>query len=130
MPFASLGEPFDSDFPLRLPTERSIGKDRISEILVLVNITEKTTLPEFSVRVFVLALHLRSQTVSRQKSPRRLLTASLLPQVSIWPTFRTFCVSLRVRHGGSGVRAGDARRACQPPHIIIVGLRCRDPAGR
>ena len=50
------------EFPLRLPTERSIGKDRISEILVLVNITEKTTLPEFSVRVFVLALHLGSQT--------------------------------------------------------------------
>ena len=61
IPFVSLGEPFESDFPLCLPGERSIGKDRISEILVLVNITEKTTLPEFSVRLFVSVLLLGSQ---------------------------------------------------------------------
>src|ERR1035437_5465763 len=61
IPFASLGEPFESDFPLCLPGERSIGKDRISEILVLVNITDKTPLPEFSVRLFVSVLLLGSQ---------------------------------------------------------------------
>ena len=58
------GEPIDSDFPLRLRGERSIGKERVSEILVPVNITEKTTLPEFSVRLFVSVLLLGSQIKS------------------------------------------------------------------
>jgi len=60
------GEPSDSDFPLRLPGERSIGKDRISEILVLVNTTEKTILSKFSVRLFGSVFLSGSQTIRQR----------------------------------------------------------------
>ena len=58
------GEPFESDLLWRLPGEKSIGKDRISEILALVNTTEKTILREFSIRLFVSVSVLGSQLKS------------------------------------------------------------------
>jgi hypothetical protein len=45
----SKGTPFDSDSPARPPGVRSIGKDRIYEILVLVNTLEKPSPPKFSI---------------------------------------------------------------------------------
>jgi hypothetical protein len=41
--------------------ETSIGKDRVSEILALVNRMEKTTPPDFSIRVFGYVYVLGSQ---------------------------------------------------------------------
>jgi hypothetical protein len=57
--------------------ERSIGKDRISEILALVNRMEKTTPPDFSIRVFGYVYVLGSQTNSvRTSLPSRPLLLS------------------------------------------------------
>ena len=49
----ALREPFDSGVTLFFPGESSVEKDRISEILALVNRMEKTTPPYFSIREFV-----------------------------------------------------------------------------
>ena len=72
-----LGESFDRDFPLRLPGERSIEKDRISETPVRVNTTEKTTLLEFSIRLFVPVFVLGSQTISLRTQTHCWLTSAI-----------------------------------------------------
>jgi hypothetical protein len=66
---------------LRFPGERSIGKGRISEILALVNTTEKTTLREFSIRLFVSVFVLGSQTISLRSPPAHLLMLLVCPRL-------------------------------------------------
>jgi hypothetical protein len=62
--------------------ERSIGKDRISEILALVNRMEKTTPPDFSIRVFGSVFVSGSQRIYRTLSPRLTAEVEKIAQIS------------------------------------------------
>src|SRR5258708_6499426 len=64
-------------FPLRLPGERPIGKDRISETPVLVNTLEKVAPAEFSIREFGSVSDLGSQTIFLQNANPWVLRAPI-----------------------------------------------------